>query len=196
MRLQQHHRTSLFSLVVVILVLGAATNVFAFQEPARPAPPEAAKTPDEPDRFEQLRRSIRKLITEVESLAKRVADLEKERLFDVTRVLLVGEEQRAESLQTRLRENNERQVFMQMRLEQVDNQLRPENIEKLFIGVGMVRPEEAREGVRRRLNVERQGIAAQLELLRQERNRFQSALASSDVAIQRYRMRLAEAGRP
>jgi hypothetical protein len=49
--------------------------------------------------------------------------------------------------------------------------------------------------VRRRLGVEKQGILAQLELLRQERSRFQAALATADVAIQRLRLRLSEAGR-
>ena len=131
----------------------------------------------------------------MERLAQRVADLERERRFDVTRVLLVGEEQRAEALQARLRENLERQVILQTRLEQFDNQLKPENIERMFLGVGMVRPEEARDTVRRRLGIERNGILTQLELLRQERNRFQAALATADVAIQRLRLRLSQAGR-
>jgi hypothetical protein len=130
----------------------------------------------------------------VERLASRVSDLEKERLFDVTRVLLVGEEQRAEALQSRLRENLERQFALQARMEQVDYQLRPENIERMFVGVGMVRPEEARDTVRRRLSLEKQGLLAQLELVRQERNRFQSALATADVAIQRLRLRLSSVG--
>jgi hypothetical protein len=75
-------------------------------------------------------------------------------------------------------------------MEQVDNQLKPENIERIFVGVGMVRPEEARDTVRRRLSLEKQGLLAQLELVRQERNRFQSALATADIAIQRLRLRL------
>ena len=169
---------------------------YAFQEPVKKTTPDsAAEAPPEADAMDQLRRSIRRLTADVERLARRVSDLEKERLFDVTRVLLVGEEQRAEALQTRLRESLERQFALQARMEQVDNQLRPENIERMFVGVGMVRPEEARDTVRLRLGLEKQGLLAQLELVRQERNRFQSALATVDLAIQRLRLRLSGVGR-
>jgi hypothetical protein len=188
-------RNLLFPIGAFLALIVFVPAVSAFQETAKPAQAEVASPQETGATLDELRTSLRKLVVQVEKLAKRVSDLEKERLFDVTRVLLVGEEQRAESLQTRLRDNLEKQFSFQLRLEQVDNQLKPENIERLFIGVGMVRPEEAREAVRRRLSVERQGITAQLELLRQERNRFQRALESSDIAIQRYRLRLAEAGR-
>ena len=145
---------------------------------------------EDAETLDRLRKRIQRLAAEVEKLAHRVHDLEKERLFDVTRVLLVGEEQRAEGLQVRLRENLERQFAVQTRMDQVDNQLKPENLERMFIGVGLLRPEEARDTVRRRLGLEKQGLLGQLELLRQERNRFQSALAATDLAIQRLRLRL------
>lgn len=198
---RRHHK----HLASAALVFAAAFNGSAaiaegqtsVQGPDRTMQPDAVAQPSQDtDGMEQLRKSVRQLAAQVERLTKRVADLERERLFDVTRVLLVGEEQRAEALQARLRENVERQTVLQARLEPVDNQLKPENIERMFAGVGLVRPEEARDTVRRRLSVEKQGIVAQLELLRQERNRFLAALASADVAIQRLRLRLSEAGRP
>jgi hypothetical protein len=177
--------------------VGIAGKNHAVQEPVKKSTPDSAtEPPQDADAMDQLRRNIRRLTADVERLAGRVSDLEKERLFDVTRVLLVGEEQRAEGLQVRLRENLERQFALQARMEVVDNQLKPENIERMFVGVGLVRPEEARDTVRRRLSLEKQGLLAQLELIRQERNRFQSALATADVAIQRLRLRLSEAGRP
>lgn len=177
--------------------VGIAGKHYVLQEPIKKTTPDSvAEPPQDADAMDQLRRSIRRLSADVERLARRVSDLEKERLFDVTRVLLVGEEQRAEALQVRLRDTLERQFALQGRIEQLDNQLKPENIERMFIGVGLVRPEEARDTIRRRLGLEKQGILAQLELLRQERNRYQTALATADVVIQRLRLRLAEAGRP
>lgn len=174
---------------------GLARTEQALQEPVKKTTPDAVtEPPPDTEALDQLRRSIRRLTADVERLANRVSALEKERLFDVTRVLLVGEEQRAEALQTRMRENLERQFALQARLEQVDNQLKPENIERMFVGFGMVRPEEARDTVRRRLGLEKQGLLAQLELVRQERNRFQSALATADVALQRLRLRLSGVG--
>ena len=177
--------------------VGIAGKHHVLQDPVKKSASDAVtEPPQDVDVMDQLRRGIRRLTTEVERLAKRVTDLEKERQFDVTRVLLVGEEQRAEALQTRLRDTLDRQFALQARMDQIDNQLKPENIERMFVGVGLVRPEEARDTVRRRLGFEKQGLMAQLELLRQERNRYQNALATADMVIQRLRMRLAEAGRP
>lgn len=188
---------SLLLLIGFNTEVGIAGQHHRFQGPVKKNTPDSVtEASQDSDAMDQLRRSIRRLTAAVERLASRVSDLEKERLFDVTRVLLVGEEQRAEALQARLRENLERQFALQARMEVVDNQLKPENIERLFIGVGLVRPEEARDTVRRRLSLEKQGLLAQLELIRQERNRFQSALATADVTIQRLRLRLSEAGRP
>lgn len=204
MRYRDCHRRHHKHLAFAALVFAAAFNVSAaipegqtiLQGPDKTTQRDALAQPSQDtDDMEQLRKSVRQLTAQVERLTRRVADLERERLFDVTRVLLVGEEQRAEALQARLRENLERQILLQARLEQVNNQLKPENIERMFLGIGLVRPEEARDSVRRRLDIEKQGILAQLELLRQERSRFQAALATTDVAIQRLRLRLSEAGR-
>lgn len=192
----------ILTLIVAILSLTLVTeNTRAAQgatpqQPTRSTPSEPAPPCMDQISMDQLEKSVKQLTAGVEVLAKRVSDLEKERLFDVTRVLLVGEEARAEALQGKLRESMERQLILQARLELVDNQLRPEAIERLFVGIGSVRPEEGREAVRRRLSVEKQGIVAQLDLVRQERNRFQASLATADMTIQRLRMRLAEAGRP
>ena len=191
--------TLLGSLAIILLALpgfcaGFQSPSSPSQEPGKVVQPNA-NVQDDTIECEDLRKSLSKLTIQVQRLATKVAVLEKERLFDVTRVLLVGEEQRAEGLQGRLRENFERMTASQARLEQVENQLKPENIERLFTGVGLVRPEEARDTVRKRLSLERQALLTQMEHLRQERTRFQSALATADVAIQRLRLRLAQAGR-
>ena len=86
--------------------------------------------------------------------------------------------------------------MLQTRLEQLDQQMRPENIERMFTGMGSVRPDADREMVRRRLVTERVGVMAQIDLIRQERARFQASLATADIAIQRLRLRLSEAARP
>lgn len=174
------------------------------QEPAKTstaAPGEIPSTSDAPSpvdtvELEPLRKSVRKLTSDVEVLRKRVTDLEKDRLFDVTRVLLLREEQRAEALQAKIRETMEKQTVLQTRLEQLDQQMRPENIERMFTGMGSVRPDADREMARRRIVTERVGVMAQIDLIRQERARFQASLATADIAIQRLRLRLSEAGRP
>lgn len=195
-----------FAVTLHVHAAGSGKHLM-FQEPDTKTQTDAAKKPAEPtagtakarqetDELDQLRAKLRQLAGDVERLGRRVSNIEKDRIFEITRVLMVGEEQRAESLQTKLRELFERQTIWQVRLEQLDQQLKPENIERVFVGAGLVRPEEAREGLRRRLSSERQSIMATLEALRNERTRIQISLASSDLAIQRLRLRLADAARP
>lgn len=138
---------------------------------------------------------IKKLTAQVERLSKKVQAIEKDQLFQFARVLLTGEEQRAESLVARIRETFEKATPLQIRLAQIDEQLKPENIERAFIGIGSLRPEESRDGLRKKFTVERQSIIAVLEALRQERARLQLSILTSEMAIQRLRARLTEAGR-
>ena len=85
---------------------------------------------------------------------------------------------------------------LQTRLDQVNSQLRPENLDKALLGVGSVHPEYAREDLRKQLSGERQRLMYQLELFRQDRIRTQSSLATTDAAIIRLKMKLADALRP
>ena len=200
------NRLALCTVVICAVVLSVSGRHItdATQEQAKTqTPPASSETKSstaapssDVDELEPLMKSMRKLTTDVEVLRKRVTDLEKDRLFDVTRVLLLREEQRAETLQAKIRETMEKQTILQTKLEQLDQQLRPENIERMFTGMGSVRPDVDREMARRRIVTERVGVAAQIELIRQERARFQASLATADIAIQRLRIRLSEAARP
>jgi chromosome segregation ATPase len=172
-------------------------TVVAPQQADRASQPEPVAQPSPNcEEVEQLRKNLQELKVQVRQLRRKVTEIEKDRQVNVLRDVLSREEQRAETLQIRLRETLEKQIALQNRLQQVDQDLRPEAIERMFVGVGMVRPEEARETVRRRLSAERQGIQAQLDLLRQERARLTASLASADAAIQRLRSRIAETARP
>jgi chromosome segregation ATPase len=190
-----------------ILVAVVALNIFAvtpermfsYQEPDKKLqesekPPSNATVQPSPDcdEVELLRKKVQQLSVEVDRLSRKVSELEKYKQLDFVRDQLNKEEQRAEALHVRLRENLEKQIKLQARLDELDQQLRPENIERLFTGIGSVRPEEARDSVRRRITTEKQGIQAQLDVLRQERSRLQASLATADLSIQRLRGRISE----
>jgi hypothetical protein len=81
-------------------------------------------------------------------------------------------------------------------MDQLEEQLRPENLDRALAGVGSLHPEDAREALRRRLSSEKRRIQSQLDLLHQDHARLQSSLADSDAAIQRLRLRLMEATHP
>ena len=142
---------------------------------------------------DQLRKNVQQLTAEVQRLRKKVADLEKDRQVTAIQDQLTKEEQRGEGLQMRLLDIAEKEGGLQSRVEQVNEQLRPENLDTALAGVGSLRPEDAREDTRKRLSSEKQRIQSQLDLLRQDRMRTQASLASSDASIQRLRTKLNEA---
>jgi hypothetical protein len=136
---------------------------------------------------------LRRVTGEVQRLNRRVAELEKDRLATTIQEQLEKEQQRGEQLQLHLIEISEKEEPLQARLDQITLQLRPENIDRQLAGFGSLRPEEAREELRKRLNNERVRIQVQLDLHRQDRMRTQSSLATTDAAIQRLKQKLLEA---
>jgi len=100
------------------------------------------------------------------------------------------EEDRALKLQSQLLTVGEQEANVQSQLDQVNEQLRPENIDNLQI-YGSVRPEEVRDATRRKLTTQQRTIQSQLQLILQSRTRLQSSLSTTDLAIQKLRQQLA-----
>ncbi|HEU4510659.1 MAG TPA: hypothetical protein VFR78_20685 [Pyrinomonadaceae bacterium] len=70
---------------------------------------------------------------------------------------------------------------LRTRLEQLNESLKPENIERSLAGVGSTRPEELRESRRRQLTSERDGVAAQLKTLEEGKARLETELANAEA---------------
>ena len=145
---------------------------------------------------EQLRKNVQQLTAEVQRLKSRVAELEQDRLATTIQQQLEQEEQRGEGLQLHLIEIAEKEAPLQSRVDQINQQLRPEALERILAGVGSVHPEDTREEVRKRLMSEKLRLQYQLELFRQDRLRTQASLVTTDAAIQRLKQKLTEALRP
>ena len=71
---------------------------------------------------------------------------------------------------------------LRARLQELDESIKPENIERSLAGVGSTRPEELREARRRQLSIERDGVLAQLKTVETSRARLEAALARAEVA--------------
>src|SRR5882724_13528499 len=75
----------------------------------------------------------------------------------------------------------------QIRLEELDEQLKPENIERAVAGIGSTHPEALREYRRKVLMIERDEIHAQLDLLEENRARIKAAIAAAEyIAYLKY----------
>ena len=91
----------------------------------------------------------------------------------------------AEKLRAQLAEAQSRETELQTRLRQLDNDLRPENIEHSLAGVGSTRPEELREQRRRQLEAEKSKVQAQLDEIAASKSRLETAIAAADAEAYR-----------
>ncbi len=87
----------------------------------------------------------------------------------------------AENLRTQLRDVQAHEAELQLRVQQLDWDLKPENIERYFVGVGTTRPEELREQRRRQLQIEKDGMLAQLDQLAASRLNLEASISAADA---------------
>ena len=172
-------RTLIFAAVIAALAL-SASQVCRAQEPTTPTPS------GDP---EQTRSLVKQLTAENERLRTKVADLERRLRNHSIRDRMTQEEQRAENLEEQLFSIAKEEANLQAQLEEVTEQLRPENIEQLPI-MGSLRPEEIRESTRRKLSNKQNRIQTQLQLLQQSRSRIHSSISVTDMLIQNLRMQM------
>jgi hypothetical protein len=86
-----------------------------------------------------------------------------------------------EKLKAQLLEMQAKEAGLRERLQQLDESIKPDNIERSLAGVGSTRPEELREARRRQLSIERDGVLAQLQTIETGRLRLESALANAEA---------------
>jgi hypothetical protein len=93
-----------------------------------------------------------------------------------------GGEGTASTLKQELFDLESKETRLRMRLEELDEQLKPESIERELAGIGSTRPEELREHRRKLLTIERNGLQTQLDLLEEDRTRIEAAIAAAATA--------------
>ena len=89
--------------------------------------------------------------------------------------------ERAEKLRAQLLEIQTKEDALTARAEYLDEALKPENIERSLAGIGSTRPEEVREARRKNLQIQRDGVTAQLRVLETSRLRLEAAILDADA---------------
>jgi hypothetical protein len=87
----------------------------------------------------------------------------------------------AANLRLQLSEVEVRQAEMQARDEQLQEDLKPENIEQSLAGIGSTHPENLREQRRRQLETARARVRIQLDELDRSHTRLEAAIAEADA---------------
>ncbi len=89
--------------------------------------------------------------------------------------------EKVENLKLQLIELSANEESAKLRAQQLDEALKPENIERSLAGVGSTKPEELREQRRRQLSIEKAAVTSQLATLSVQRSRLESALATAET---------------
>ncbi len=160
--------------------------------PARRSTRRRAATPAEEDE-DTVRRTVNDLSTQVTKLSEKLSQMEQQQRTLVDLERLSRAEQRAEGLGAQLASAQEKETNLTARLEQIEFDLRPENIERVAAPYGSTRPEDAREARRRGLETEKNLLRAQLDTIRANRLRLESAIVTADAEVERLRKRIEDA---
>ena len=102
-------------------------------------------------------------------------------LFAITTLAQTSAQEVAANLHAQLSEVQVREAEMQARDEQLEEDLKPENIERSLAGVGSTRPELLREQRRRQLEIARAHVRVQLDELDRRRTRLETAVSEADA---------------
>jgi hypothetical protein len=153
-----------------------------------PARPADAKEPES-------RKEMDQLSTQLKQLNKKVDQMEQQRRTDLIQERLTRAEQRVESIQTQMSEVLEKEANLQSRVDQIDEQMRPENLDRQLATVGTFRPDEARESLRRQLDNEKKRVRAQLDVQDARRQQLESSLVTAKQLADRLRADLDDAMR-
>lgn len=87
----------------------------------------------------------------------------------------------AQQLRNQLSQLNDREAEIKIRLQELEYELKPENVEHYFAGYGSVHPEELREARRKKLQTEKDRLLAQLTEIGQSRQQLQAAIIAADT---------------
>ena len=152
------------------------------------APPKKSNT-SRKTASDDMQQTINQLSNQVERLNDKLTEMQQNdrTLIDMER--LTRAEQRAESLRAQQVDVESKLADLQSRLEQIDYELKPENIEHAA-GFGTVHPEEAREQRRRQLESERGRVLAQVKILETSRERLEQSLVTADAEVDALRRKI------
>jgi hypothetical protein len=104
--------------------------------------------------------------------------------------ILSRAEQRAEGMRRQLLEMTEKETAYRTRMMQLDDDMRPESIDRSLTGIGTTRTPDLRDLRRRQLDNERRGVEILLGQASTNRARLEDDVKQADALVTRIRQRL------
>jgi hypothetical protein len=115
---------------------------------------------------------------------------DKQKNIAASLTLLASAEQRAEIMRKQLLELIEKETSLKTRQVQLEEDMRPESIERALNPIGSTRTVELRDTRRRVLETERRGVESLLIQTTQSRIRLEDDVRQADLMVSRLRQRL------
>jgi predicted nucleic acid-binding Zn-ribbon protein len=137
-----------------------------------------------------MQQTLNSLSDQVKNLNNKLGQMQENDRYLADMERLTRAEQRAEGLRSQLIDVQSRIADYESRLEQIEYNLKPENIDRSTQGYGLTRPEEAREARRRQLEREKANVQAQLKILESSKIRLESSIGTADAEIELLRQKL------
>jgi len=169
------------------------------QEPASSLSPNAGPNEVVANEISLLRKSLQTLNQRLREISDKVpasgstpgvSPSDKQNRIAVNLEILTRAEQRAEALRKELLDRTEKETSLRSRLLQLDEEVRPENIERSLNPIGTTRTVELRDNRRRVYENERSGIQSLLSLIAQGRQRLEEDVRHADSLVTRLRQRI------
>jgi len=168
------------------------------QEQPASLPPNSNSMEAVASEIDLLRKSVQTLSTRLREISDKLAPEAKENDSSTDKVrrisanieLLARTEERAGILRKQLLELIEKETSSRSRLAQIDEDIRPENIERALSGIGTTRTVELRETRRRVLENERKGLESLLNQTTSSRSRLEEDVREAESLVTKLRQRL------
>jgi hypothetical protein len=150
-----------------------------------PVTSEAENRTDETKAIEDLKSRVKSL----ESVKKSDQDENQKRLL-MNLDILMRAEQRADTLRKQLFEMIEKESTIRTKLDQIENNIRPETIEREISFAGTMRPEELRNMRKKNLEIERTNLTALLAEVQKTKANIDQNVQRADLLVERFRAKM------
>jgi hypothetical protein len=203
MTVQPRYLPILFCVITLLSVTTFGQNSNRSQtsstaEPQEQNPASANSTESVASEIGLLRKSLQTLNARLREISDKVlADSnqsgsanDKQKNIAASLALLASAEQRAEVMRKQLLEMIEKETAYKVRLVQIDEDVRPESIERALNPIGSTRTVELRDTRRRVLETERRGFESLLNQTTQGRIRLEEDLRQADSLTARLRQKV------
>lgn len=133
---------------------------------------------------------LRERLLLLESQSRKKDPDEKQKHLALNLEILTKAEQRSEGLRKQLFDMIEKESNIRTRVDQIDNDMRPEALERSFATVGSLRPEELRAQKRRSLELEKRNQETLLVEVQKNRANIEQSLLRADAMVEKLRVKI------